>query len=232
MKTKHFFRSMLVCMSLLAFVYSCERENDNEEDEDDIENTTTSPRGVWVRTLGASGDKTDIAIGGIANEAENRVYMCEYKGTVGLYKGYIDGNTIVWDSSHNLPNASAKLKGTQLELYYPSVSYSIPTLYDKGNWSGNCGALSGGTSGSTNGKALFWTSSDLGCGSITVTLSGSTGTISQYYSSGTPDCGASGCANFSLPAGSYNFTAKCSTKNWSGTITITADGCSRMRLTS
>jgi len=230
MKTDHFIRNMLLCISLLAFTYSCERDEEVEEEEIEI-NNTSSFRGVWVRTIGASGDRTDIAIGGIANEASNRVYMCEYKGSVGLYKGYIDGSTITWDSAHGLPNSSVRIINNQLELSYPSVSWSIPTLYDNGSWSANCGSLSGGSSGSTSGKAMFWTSSDLGCGNIVVTISGVTGNINQYYSSSTPDCGAIGCANFTLPVGNYNFSASCTGKTWSGSVSVIADGCSRMKLT-
>jgi hypothetical protein len=97
--------------------------------------------GVWVRTEGASGDETDIAIGNIPGEPENRVYMCEYVGSVGLYKGYLNGNTITCDNTYGLPDASVKRVGAQLELSYPSVSWSIPTLYNSGQWSSNCGPL-------------------------------------------------------------------------------------------
>lgn len=104
-------------------------------------------------------------------------------------------------------------------LYYPSDDFPCD------------GGGGGGGGGSNTGSAMFWTSSDLGCGNISVSLSSSSGTISQYYSSGTPECGASGCANFTLAPGTYNFTASCSSKNWSGSINVTEDGCSRIRLT-
>ena len=80
------------------------------------------------------------------------------------------------------------------------------------------------------GRATFWTNSDLGCGSISVTCSSQSGTITSYYSSGTPSCGASGCANFTLPPGTYSFSASCTNKTWNGTITVTQGGCSTMRL--
>lgn len=102
---------------------------------------SSSLSGIWVRTIGASGDETDIAIGGISGEPSDRVYMCEWKGAVGLYKGYISGNTITWDSQYGLPNASVRKVGSQLEFYYPSVSGSLPTNYNPGAWSYHCGEL-------------------------------------------------------------------------------------------
>ncbi len=222
---------MAIMLMLSLSVFACETEEDPLDDE----GGNGAIRGVWVRTLGASGDQTTIAIGGIANESENRVYMCEYKGNVGLYKGYIEGNTITWDSMYGLPKSSAKLKGSQLEFYYPSVSGSLPTLYNPGAWSNYCGSLSaGGNNGrggsSTLGNVIFWCNQDHGCGNISVTLNGSSGTISQYYSSSTPSCGAGGSANFQLAAGTYNYSAKCSKYTWNGSVTVSSGGCFKMRL--
>ncbi|MFA6404124.1 MAG: hypothetical protein WCX31_21240 [Salinivirgaceae bacterium] len=114
--------------------FSCSKDEDNGGDEGSL-------NGVWVRIEGASGDETDIAIGNIPGEPENRVYMCEYVGNVGLYKGYLNGNTITWDNNYGLPDASVKRVGAQLEFSYPSVSWSIPTLYNSGQWSSHCGSL-------------------------------------------------------------------------------------------
>ncbi|MDX1902639.1 MAG: hypothetical protein SFU27_00660 [Thermonemataceae bacterium] len=88
----------------------------------------------------------------------------------------------------------------------------------------------GGNNNSTIGSATFWTQTDLGCGSITVSCGGTTQTITSYYSSGNPGCSASGCANFSLAPGTYNYSASCSSYTWDGTITVTAGNCSTMRL--
>lgn len=201
------------------------------EEDDEESGNGGSFGGVWVRTQGASGDETDIAIGGIAGEPNNRVYMCEWQGSVGLYKGYIDGNTITWDNG--MADAHVRMVGSQLEFSYPSLEWSIPTLYNSGSWSNHCGSLSGGGSGgggSTTGNIMFWTQSDLGCGQINVTVSGQSGTIGSYYSSGAPNCGANGCANFTLPPGTYTFSATCQNYSWNNTITVTAGGCSKMRL--
>lgn len=91
------------------------------------------------------------------------------------------------------------------------------------------GSGSGGSSGT--GNAMFWVASDLGCGSINVSVNGQSKTISSFYSSTTPTCGASGCANFTLSPGTYNYSASCSGKTWASTITVTAGGCSKMQLT-
>lgn len=99
--------------------------------------------GIWTRIIGASGDETDIAIGNIPNEPENRVYMCEKEGsaTPGLFKGTINGNIITWDKAYNLPDAYLKRIGDNLEFSYPSVNWSIPTTYKKGSWNGYCATL-------------------------------------------------------------------------------------------
>lgn len=93
------------------------------------------------------------------------------------------------------------------------------------------GGGSGG-GGSTTGQAMFWIGSDLGCGNITVNCNGQSRTISSYYSSGAPSCGASGTATFSFAPGTYSYTASCSGLTWSGTVTITSGGCSKIQLTS
>jgi hypothetical protein len=87
----------------------------------------------------------------------------------------------------------------------------------------------GGGTTTTTGQATFWCNSDLGCGNITVTCNGQTSTISKYFSA-TPSCGTSGCASFTLNPGTYPFTAKCSSKNWNGNITVTKNTCATMRL--
>lgn len=95
----------------------------------------------------------------------------------------------------------------------------------------SCGTVGGGGGGGNGeGDIVFWTQSDKGCGSIMVTINGQSGSVSSYYSS-TPECGATGCANFTLPAGNYSFTAECDSYTWGPTsVTITEGGCFKMRL--
>lgn len=228
--------TMLFCLSLFV---SC--QEDEDDDSSGPASNGSSYAGVWVRVIGASGDETDLAIGSVTGEGASRVWMCEKKGSTaaGFYKGTISGNIITWDATHGLPNTQLGKSGSQLTFIYPSVSSSILTYYNAGSWSSQCtslgsGGSSGGTGGSggtTTGSATFWVSSNFNCGSITVSLTGQSKTISSYYSSSSPGCGASGCANFTLSAGSYSFSASCSGHNWQGTITVTSGGCSKMQLT-
>jgi hypothetical protein len=103
------------------------------------------------------------------------------------------------------------------------------------------GSTSGGStsSGSTSsssgggtGQVTFYTTSDLGCGTITVTVSGhGTAVITQYYTSGISDCGANGCATFTLPAGQYYFSASCSSYSWPSTsFSVSSGGCNEAHL--
>ncbi|HYP70509.1 MAG TPA: hypothetical protein VEP93_06455, partial [Variovorax sp.] len=92
---------------------------------------------------GPSGDRTEIAIGGIKNEPANRVYMCEKKGSTaaGFYKGTISSNNVVkWDAVHGLPDTYFSLSSGRLIFDY-RINGSLPTDYEKGSWSGECGPL-------------------------------------------------------------------------------------------
>jgi len=94
------------------------------------------------------------------------------------------------------------------------------------------GTTGGGTT-TTTGNVSFWTNKDLACGSITVNVNGKSGSITSYSPNGVSSCNVSGGANFTLPAGNYNYTASCSGGlTWSGTITVTAGGCLLQQLTS
>lgn len=103
--------------------------------------TQSMYKGNWVRIIGASGDRTDLAIGTIKNEID-RVWMCEKKGSTaaGLYKGRINGDVITWDASHKLPDTHLSFKDNQLEFDYRCCN-TLPTYYSKGEWSDECGSL-------------------------------------------------------------------------------------------
>lgn len=91
-----------------------------------------------------------------------------------------------------------------------------------------CGEDGGGDG---DGEIIFWIQSDFSCGNIYVTLDGQgSGTIDSYYGSA-PSCGSSGCANFSVPAGTYSFSASCDGYSWDGSITVTDGQCYKMELT-
>jgi hypothetical protein len=82
------------------------------------------------------------------------------------------------------------------------------------------------------GFGSFWINADSQCGPITVYCNGNSRNITGFLTSTIPYCGDTGIATFELVPGAYPFTASCSSKSWSGTIIITAGGCSKMQLTS
>jgi len=124
--------SIILNVICLFLITSCSQEDSGD----------SALSGVWVRVNGASGDRTEIAIGGIEGESENRVYMCEKRGssTAGLYKGYLDGDVITWDDTHNLPLFYVYMDGGQL-IVDVDCDICIDTPYDRGSWSGECGLL-------------------------------------------------------------------------------------------
>jgi hypothetical protein len=106
-------------------------------------NNSGDMNGVWVRIVGASGHRTDLAIGNIPGAPSNRVFMCEKPGSsaAGLYKGYLSGNTITFDAQYGLPTYNVKKEGNKV-IVTPNASSSLPTPYEAGSWGGDCGALS------------------------------------------------------------------------------------------
>jgi hypothetical protein len=126
---------LLICLFGVSLgLWSCEKSDDAGPD---------GISGTWQRVRGPSGDVTDIAIGGITGEPDDRVYMCEHKGSsaAGLYKGTIAGEVITWDATYGLPNATFTTDGDERTLAFPSISWSIPTNYKRGPWRGECGPL-------------------------------------------------------------------------------------------
>ncbi|MES3016943.1 MAG: hypothetical protein V4721_04160 [Bacteroidota bacterium] len=80
-------------------------------------------------------------------------------------------------------------------------------------------------------QAMFWIETDLGCGVITVTCNGVSKDITGYFAS-EPSCGSAKSATFDLVAGNHNYTAKCSGKTWTGTITVKDGQCNAFKLIS
>lgn len=90
----------------------------------------------------------------------------------------------------------------------------------------------GGGTNETEGRVMFWIASDFGCGDLTVTVPGyGSAAITSYYPTAPSACGAAGTANFTLPPGTYGFSASCVDHQWSGTVTSTTGVCLRMELT-
>ena len=82
-----------------------------------------------------------------------------------------------------------------------------------------------------NGTATFYF--DQNGANATVAVGGQNATISSNYQSNPPLCGtsAAGCANFVLPAGTYNYMASSNTSSWSGSVTIVGNQCTEVLLT-
>ncbi len=164
--------------------------------------------------------------------------MCEHPGSpsAGLYKGYINGNTITWDGVHGLPNAEFNLLGSGPDrtLYFGVGAVADAGKYALGTWTNTCGPIQGGGGGGSSvGDLTFWVNQDLGCGNIYVTISSyGSQTISYYYSSGNPGCGASGSANYTgLPYAAYSYNATSDGGcTWSGNVTI-GQSCHTIHLT-
>ena len=84
----------------------------------------------------------------------------------------------------------------------------------------------------SSGNACFWFSTTAIYGRTVVAIGTSSDTVK--YTTGLPSaCGQSGCANFQLPPGIYNYSAAelpPGTHTWSGSITIAKHGCIKQQL--
>lgn len=78
------------------------------------------------------------------------------------------------------------------------------------------------------GSVVFWYNS--AGTNATVYINGQTGLVTSYYSGFDPTCGSSGCANFTLNTGTYSWSASSTFSNWSGTVTVYKNGCSKVLL--
>jgi hypothetical protein len=79
------------------------------------------------------------------------------------------------------------------------------------------------------GNVIFWFDANNGVG--TVNIAGQTGTITTYQTGGVPSCGNNGSATFSLPVGSYTYTASATNGfTWSGTAVVLANSCQAYQL--
>lgn len=152
--------------------------------------------------------------------------------------------TIDWYNYHaqgiNTSNGCNSSTTTNFETHAGTYTYTANC--DGRNWNGtvtlrpnDCRQVeltgSPNNGGTQNGRVSFWVVRDFGCGGITVTVNGQSAMITRYWST-VPNCDMEGTATFSLPPGTYNFTAKCNTLSWAGTVTVSANGCLRMELTA
>lgn len=80
------------------------------------------------------------------------------------------------------------------------------------------------------GQVSFWQSGTPSYGITEVVINNISRYITSDYPDGIPDCDRDGCANFTLPSGTYNFHASDGTYQWNGSVTITGDGCTKFQL--
>ena len=78
----------------------------------------------------------------------------------------------------------------------------------------------------TTGLLTLWAKKACaGTATLTVKLQNQTGTITTFHTTG-PNCGATGTASFTLPAGNYTWKAFCgTTDSVSGTVSVVAGQC-------
>lgn len=82
------------------------------------------------------------------------------------------------------------------------------------------------------GKTTFWNDATSNLGLVTVTMAdGTTGTITGNYPS-SPNCDAANCFTYTTKPGTYSYTAveTGGSGTWSGSVTITSQGCLKVRL--
>ena len=83
------------------------------------------------------------------------------------------------------------------------------------------------------GVISFWKLASYSLSAVNVTINGNTSQATSNFSSAQNCTTARGCAVFSLPAGTYSFTADETTglhNHWSGSISISAKGCNLYKL--
>ena len=79
------------------------------------------------------------------------------------------------------------------------------------------------------GTATFWV--DSAANNIKVTIGTGSSHITAAFPTTTPVCGTTGCASFTLPAGTYSYTAITAANiGYSGSVTVKGDSCSLIRL--
>jgi len=130
-----------------------------------------------------------------------------------------DGNTST-SSNYSIPHA----------FLTSGIFNSSLTAYDQ---DGNSDATKVGTVvAPASGAASFWFATSVSYGRTVVTIGVITDTVK--IDTGLPtNCGQSGCANFQLSPGNYNYSAAeiaPGTHTWNGSINIAKHGCLKQQL--
>lgn len=220
------FRLILLAIFITIGFASCEEENNKPNETETPTGNSSSIYGTWARNDGQASTYLKIE-GSAATTCNNG------KATNGSFNASTP--SVIFTVAGVTHTFKIIMSGSKLILRVPATSTNpnhVDTEYIRSNnWpcGGSGGDGSGGTTTGGTGNVIFYTQTDHGCGPITVKISNQVGSISSYYSA-TPNCGDTGGANFTLPAGNYNYTAECSKYTWGSSITITAGGCFKMKL--
>ena len=190
---------------------------------------------VELVAFSSSGNKT--------NSTSKEIYVTEKTPTASfsVSTSYPDTYETVY-FTNNSSNASTYYwdfgDGSSSTLKNPSHYYTSSgsktvklTAYSaSGNKSHSTTKTLSVSSSSNYGDVMFWTD-ETTTYNITVTFRGIDKTITGYYYSTPSSCGASGCATYwSVPEGTYWFTAENLLYEWSGYVTVYDGVCSKMLL--
>ena len=162
-------------------------------------------------------------------------------------------NLTFWTAVNCSPNPITVSIGNQTAVmteYYPTVppvcgspgcasfnlssgNYNYTATNGDTSWQGSVSVTKGGCNLQqllcTTGSVTFWV--DSAANNIRVKLNGATANINTAFPTSTPTCGSSGCANFTMHTGTYSYTATTASNiGYAGTVTITADSCTLVRL--
>ena len=175
------------------------------------------------------------------NTGKNMFYVAENLtcGTISVTIG--DVSKSITSAAGKNPSCSQN-GSAMFELKEGTYNYSAKCLQGTQTWEGQIKIYKGecyttelviknDPPENKNGRVIFWLEKDLICGSIKVTIKDSTKYVTTYVKSGQVGCDvASNGAIFSLPQGSYTYSASCSRYKWDGTIDIIAGQCTNFKL--
>jgi hypothetical protein len=159
---------------------------------------------------------TDLGLGVIncAIDGQNVGTISHYSATTACGSG--DVNVILSAGSHTFSGSSQSGAVTWNFTFTITEDQCLPRSL----------TYSGGGGGGSTGTAVFYLNQNSPGGTVTVNCGGQTKYITTYFA-GAPGCNNANAANFTLPVGTYNYTAQSNTQNWSGTVTVPANTCSQ-----
>ena len=115
----------------------------------------------------------------------------------------------------------------------PAGTYTYTATNGDTTWNGSVSVTKGGCTMQplycSTGNVTFWV--DSAANNIKVTLDNGSTHITTAFPTTTPTCGTLGCANFTLHAGTYTYTAITSLNvGYTGTVTVGNDSCTLVKI--